>query len=69
MFDLRVIVIGGNSSSHQLFSQDDVQESWWMNLRLEVLRVQPPPTLKSSSTLLNQNHLLSLEENKEKMLE
>lgn len=40
-----------------------------MNLRLEVLRVQPSPTLKSRSTVLNQNNLFSLEENKERMLE
>lgn len=40
-----------------------------MNHRLEVLMVQPSPTQKSSSTLLSQNNLFSLEENKEKMLE
>lgn len=51
-------VRGRNRSSDLVFSQGDGQESWWMNHRLEVLMVQPHPTLKSSSALLSQNNLL-----------
>lgn len=52
VLDWHLIVRGRNRSSGHLFSQGDVLKSWWMNHRLEVLMVQPPPTLKSSSTSL-----------------
>lgn len=69
MLDWHITVRGRNRSSGHVFLQGDVQGSWWINHRLEVIMLQPPPTLKSSSTLLSQNNISSLEENKEKVLE